>query len=91
MDHPANRAVERVLRQLYDNAPFTVRMGGTIPVCGLFARSLAAPMISLAFGLKDEGIHAPDEFFRLSSFRRGQKAYCLVLSAIADESAEGAS
>jgi acetylornithine deacetylase/succinyl-diaminopimelate desuccinylase-like protein len=55
----------------------------------MFARSLSAPMISLAFGLKDEGIHAPDEFFRLSSFRRGQHAYCMVLAAIAHESTGG--
>ncbi len=91
MEHPANRAVERVLRGLYGKAPYVVRMGGTIPVCGMFAKSLSAPMISLAFGLKDEGIHAPDEFFRLSSFRRGQKAYCLALAAIADESTGGTS
>jgi acetylornithine deacetylase/succinyl-diaminopimelate desuccinylase-like protein len=89
MDHPANRAVEKVLRDLYDRAPYTTRMGGTIPVCGMFARSLSAPMISLAFGLKDECIHAPDEFFRLSSFRRGQHAYCMVLAAIAHESTGG--
>ncbi len=91
LDHPANRAVERVLRELYGKAPYVTRMGGTIPVCGMFARSLSAPMISLSFGLKDEGIHAPDEFFRLSSFRRSQKAYCMALSAIADESRGGAS
>ena len=89
MDHPANRAVEKVLRDLYGKAPYTTRMGGTIPVCGMFARSLSAPMISLAFGLKDEGIHAPDEFFRLSSFRRGQQAYCRVLAAIAHETTGG--
>ena len=91
LDHPANRAVEKVLRELYGKAPYITRMGGTIPVCGMFARFLSAPMISLAFGLKDEGIHAPDEFFRLSSFRRGQKAYCMALAAIADEGREGAS
>ncbi len=89
--HPVNRAVEKVLRELYGKAPYVTRMGGTIPVCGMFARSLSAPMISLAFGLKDERIHAPDEFFRLSSFRRGQKAYCMALAAIADESREDAS
>ena len=83
-NHPANRAVEKVLHALYGKAPYITRMGGTIPVCGLFVKLLAAPMVSLSFGLKDERIHAPDEFFRLSSFKRGQKAYCLALEALAD-------
>lgn len=69
---------------MYGKAPYITRMGGTIPVCGLFVKLLAAPMVSLSFGLKDERIHAPDEFFRLSSFKRGQKAYCLALEALAD-------
>jgi len=30
--------------------------------------------VNFAFALMDEQQHAPDEFFRLSSFRRGQVA-----------------
>ena len=32
-----------------------------------------------AIGLEDEQIHAPNEFFRLSSFKKGQVAYCMLL------------
>ena len=32
-----------------------------------------------AFGLDDENIHAPNEFFRLSSFQKSQIAYCKLL------------
>jgi acetylornithine deacetylase/succinyl-diaminopimelate desuccinylase-like protein len=32
-----------------------------------------------AFGLDDEKIHAPNEFFRLSSFKKSQFGYCKLL------------
>jgi len=35
--------------------------------------------VGFAFGLRDEQAHAPDEFFRLDSFRRGQLAYARLL------------
>lgn len=54
-------------------------MGGTIPVCGLFLESLSAH----TFGLDDERVRAPNEFFRLSSFELGQRAYCKLLERLA--------
>jgi acetylornithine deacetylase/succinyl-diaminopimelate desuccinylase-like protein len=35
--------------------------------------------VLFAFGLDDENIHAPDEFFRLRSWDQGCRAYCLLL------------
>ena len=83
VDHPGNQAAREVLTDLYGKAPHVIRMGGTIPVSGLFVKHLKAHMISFAFGLDDENIHAPDEFFRLSSFERGQAAYCRLLEKLA--------
>jgi acetylornithine deacetylase/succinyl-diaminopimelate desuccinylase-like protein len=57
-------------------------MGGTIPVSGLFLNFLNAHMVNFAFGLKDENIHAPNEFFRLASFERGQLAYGFMLQEL---------
>jgi acetylornithine deacetylase/succinyl-diaminopimelate desuccinylase-like protein len=59
-------------------------MGGTIPVCGTLLKALDAYAVNFAFGLKDENVHAPNEFFRLDSFERGQKAYCMLLNHLAD-------
>lgn len=81
-DHPANQAAHAVLAQLYERPPYAIRMGGSIPVCPLFRRELGAYTLNFAFGLGDENLHAPDEFFRLSSFRRGQRAYGLLLKAL---------
>jgi acetylornithine deacetylase/succinyl-diaminopimelate desuccinylase-like protein len=83
VEHPGNAAAAKVLSALYGKAPYVGRMGGTIPVSGLFLRYLNAYMISFAFGLNDENIHAPDEFFRVGSFIRGQQAYCMVLEELA--------
>jgi acetylornithine deacetylase/succinyl-diaminopimelate desuccinylase-like protein len=79
VDHWGNRAAEAVLTELYGKAPYYVRQGGSIPVCELFLSMLGASTVNFAFGLMDEQIHAPDEFLRLSSFRRGPIAYGRLL------------
>ena len=83
-DHPGNQAAHAVHRELYGKEPYYARMGGTIPVCGILLKALNAYTVNFAFGLKDENVHAPDEFFRLSSFERGQKAYCMLLNHLGD-------
>ena len=82
VDHPGNVAAAKVFKALYSKKPYVVGMGGTIPVCGLFKKNLGADVINFAFGLKDENIHAPDEFFRIASFERAQKAWGLLLESL---------
>ena len=84
-DHWGNRAVAEVLTGLYGKAPYYTRSGGSIPVCELFQTYLGAYTVGFAFGLMDEQIHAPNEFFRLSSFRRGSVAYCKLLHRLAEK------
>ncbi len=81
-DHPGNQAASIVLKEIYGKKPYHVRNGGTIPVCGLFLKHLNAHLVNFAFGLEDENLHAPDEFFRLSSFNRGLKAYGMILEEL---------
>lgn len=83
-DHPGNQAARAVHKELYGKEPYYARMGGSIPVCGILLRALGAYAVNFAFGLKDENVHAPNEFFRLSSFERGQKAYCMLLNRLGD-------
>ena len=81
-DHPANHAAHKVLAQIYKAEPYYVRSGGTVPVYDLFLRTLHAYTVSYGFALDDEQFHAPNEFFRLSSFQRGQRAYCELLEEL---------
>ncbi len=79
VDHWGNQAAEAVLTEVYGKAPYYERLGGSIPVCEMFLSILGASTVNFAFGLLDERFHAPDEFYRLSSFRRGPVAYCKLL------------
>jgi acetylornithine deacetylase/succinyl-diaminopimelate desuccinylase-like protein len=38
--------------------------------------------VLFAFGLVDELMHSPNEFFRLSAYRRGSLAYALLLERL---------
>ena len=84
-DHPGNEAARAVYEELYDKKPYYIRSGGTIPICGLLFEHLGIYTVGFAFGLQDEGAHAPNEFFRLSSFDIGQKAYCKLLHGLAEQ------
>ena len=81
-DHPGNQAAVEVHKELYGKQAYYARMGGSIPVCGLFLKELGAYTVNFAFGLKDENIHGPDEFLRLKSFERGQLAYGMLLEQL---------
>jgi acetylornithine deacetylase/succinyl-diaminopimelate desuccinylase-like protein len=84
-NHPGCRAAAAVHSRIYGRDPYIVGMGGSIPVCGIFQRELSADTVIFAFGLKDENAHAPDEFFRLSSFRLGQRAYVHLLDELSQQ------
>jgi len=82
-DHPGNQAARDVRRELYGVEPYHMRMGGTIPGCGMFLDALHAYTVVFSFGLHDERTHSPNEFFRISSFYKGQKAYAMLLHRLA--------
>ena len=82
LDHPGHRVAGEVLQKLYGKAPYVAAMGGTIPICGILLKNLGIHMVNFSFGLRDERIHAPNEFFRLASFRRGQRGYAMLLAAL---------
>jgi acetylornithine deacetylase/succinyl-diaminopimelate desuccinylase-like protein len=58
-------------------------MGGTIPANAMFRSYLGAYTIVFAFGLNDELQHSPNEFFRIASYERGQKAYGMLWERLA--------
>jgi len=88
-DHRGMRIAASVLQELYGKKPYQIRAGGTIPVNALFLHYLHAYTIIFAFGLKDERSHSPNEFFRLSSYERGQKAYGMFLNRLGQEFGQG--
>jgi acetylornithine deacetylase/succinyl-diaminopimelate desuccinylase-like protein len=83
-DHPGNQATRAVLTELYGRTPYDVRTGGSVPIVMIFLQQLGVHTVDFGFGLPDEQIHAPNEFFRLDSFERGQRAYTRLLRRLAD-------
>lgn len=83
-NHPGNQVARAVHLELYGQEPYYTRAGGSIPICGAFLENLGAYTVNFGFGLRDEGAHAPDEFYRLSSFVKGQTAYCMLLHELAE-------
>ncbi len=83
-NHPGNEVAKGVHEALYGKTPLYVRSGGSIPFCSIILDTLGVYTVNFAFGLRDERAHAPNEFFRLSSFERGQKGYAMLLEKLGE-------
>ncbi|MDG2407169.1 MAG: dipeptidase [Paracoccaceae bacterium] len=81
-DHNSSKITAKVLRDIYGKEPYKIRVGGSIPVMSMLLDELGVHATMFAFGLDDEQIHAPNEFFRLSSFEKGQVGYCKLLEEL---------
>jgi acetylornithine deacetylase/succinyl-diaminopimelate desuccinylase-like protein len=86
-DHWGNRVAAAVLTELYGRQPYLTRLGAGIPVCEIFLSGLRASTVIFGLALEDENFHAPNEFFRLSSFERGERAWPLLLERLGEHSA----
>ena len=76
-DHVGLQVADEVLRQVYDQTPLRVRMGGTLPVSELFLRLLGIYTVFFSFSTADEDFHAPNEFFRVRRLYEGLQAWAL--------------
>jgi acetylornithine deacetylase/succinyl-diaminopimelate desuccinylase-like protein len=81
-DHRGLGIAALVLKDLYGKEPYKIRSGGTISANAMFLEHLRAYTIVFGFGLEDERLHSPNEFFRLSSYEKGQKAYGMLLERL---------
>jgi acetylornithine deacetylase/succinyl-diaminopimelate desuccinylase-like protein len=80
--HNASQAANEILREVYGKEPYVTRVGGSIPVMTMFLRELGVHGVMFGFSVGDENLHAPNEFFRLANFDRGQTAYCRLLETL---------
>jgi len=70
-DHPAIDVAARAFRDVMGRETVFVRSGGSIPIVGDFARHLHIPTILMGFGLPDDGLHSPNEKYKLSNYYAG--------------------
>jgi acetylornithine deacetylase/succinyl-diaminopimelate desuccinylase-like protein len=83
-DFWANRAAAATLADLYGVPPYYRRLGSTLPLAGTLLDLLDTYTVTLGFSLDDERFHAPDEFFRLSSFRGAQRGWATLLHRLGE-------
>jgi acetylornithine deacetylase/succinyl-diaminopimelate desuccinylase-like protein len=79
------RYVAEVLQKVYGKQPIEMGTGGSIGSLLSIKEVLGMYTYSLGMELSDENWHASNEFFRLSSIRKGQLIYCYYLQHVADE------
>ena len=80
--HPLVRAGSAVLERLLGRTTIPVRLAATVPITALFKTLLGIDTLMFAFGLPDEDVHAPNEFFRLSSIPLGLRAWVMLLDEL---------
>jgi len=84
-DTKAYNYVTDALFKIYGNQPLQIGLGGSIGPLIDINETLGIYAYSLGLEQADERKHAANEFFRLSSMRKGQLIYCYYLQHVADE------
>ena len=70
-DHPAIEVAAKAFADILGKETVFVRSGGSIPIVGDFANHLGIPTILMGFGLPDDGLHSPNEKFKIANYYDG--------------------
>jgi len=70
-NHPAIDTAARAFAERLGKPTVFIRSGGSIPIVGEFAAELGIPTVLMGFGLPDDGLHSPNEKYRISNFFAG--------------------
>ncbi len=70
-NHPAIDIAAKAFSDLMGAQTVFTRSGGSIPIVGEFAAHLGIPTVLMGFGLPDDGLHSPNEKYRISNFYIG--------------------
>jgi acetylornithine deacetylase/succinyl-diaminopimelate desuccinylase-like protein len=70
-DHPAIRVAAEAFGATFGQQTVFIRSGGSIPIVGDFASHLKIPTILMGFGLPDDGLHSPNEKYKIENYYSG--------------------
>jgi acetylornithine deacetylase/succinyl-diaminopimelate desuccinylase-like protein len=70
-DHPAIRVAAKAFGEIFGKKTVFVRSGGSIPIVGDFANQLGIPTVLMGFGLPDDGLHSPNEKYKIENYFLG--------------------
>ena len=71
-----------VLTDLLGQEPKVTLMGGSAPAVSYINEAGGPKLVSFGFQRSDEGFHAANEYMRVASFKKGQRAYLRLLYAL---------
>ncbi len=84
-DTKAYSYVAKALKKVYGKEPLQIATGGSIGTLTDIKDILGIYAYSLGFEQPDEAWHASNEYFRISSIRKGQLIYCYYLQQLGEE------
>ena len=70
-DHPAIQVAAKAFADILQKPTVFIRSGGSIPIVGDFATHLGIPTVLMGFGLPDDGLHSPNEKYRVENYYKG--------------------
>lgn len=70
-DHPAIRTAAGAFAEVFERPTVYIRSGGSVPIVGDLDQHLGIPTVMMGLGLPDDGLHSPNEKFRLENFYTG--------------------
>jgi acetylornithine deacetylase/succinyl-diaminopimelate desuccinylase-like protein len=69
--HPAIQLAARAFGDVFGKQTVFIRDGASIPIVGDFATHLGIPTILMGFGLPDDGLHSPNEKYKIENYYMG--------------------
>ncbi|HUI81427.1 MAG TPA: dipeptidase [Bryobacteraceae bacterium] len=70
-EHPAIREAAQAFADVFGRPTVFIRSGASIPVVGDFAAHLGIPTVLMGFGLPDDGLHSPNEKYKVENYYKG--------------------
>jgi acetylornithine deacetylase/succinyl-diaminopimelate desuccinylase-like protein len=82
-DLPEMQAAARAYERGWGHTPVFTRGGGSIPVVADFVDLLKIPVVMMGYGLDSDGLHSPNEHYRIEMFQRGIETAIVYLEELA--------
>jgi acetylornithine deacetylase/succinyl-diaminopimelate desuccinylase-like protein len=78
-EHPAIAVAAGAFAESLGRPTVFTRSGGSIPIVGEFNTHLGIPTVLMGLGLPDDGLHSPNEKFKLDNYYQGIATIALFL------------
>lgn len=83
-DLPEMQAAARAYERGWGHAPVFTRGGGSIPVVADITDLMKIPVVMMGYGLDTDGLHSPNEHYRIEMFERGIETAIVYLEELAN-------